>query len=373
MFSIIIVIGTRPEAIKLAPIIREAKKKKELKAYVCSSSQHEELLQTHLSELEINVDYAIVPNREKLTIGRQVSKMLFEFDQLFETCRPDLVVTQGDTSTAFAASMAAFYSLIPVAHIESGLRTKQKQSPWPEETHRVMIDEVSDLFFAPTEKAKLNLLKEGKAPERVWVTGNTSIDNLRYYSSRFECSSEKRRPYVLVTIHRRENHGEPLKNISLALIKLSELYPEIDFIFFLHPNPHVCGPAKEILKGKDNIKLIHPLDYISFIKQLKDSLFVITDSGGLQEEAPYFGKPVVIVRETTERVEGLDAKTAILSGTEQASIIKIVSQLLSDKALFNSMSRVHLSYGDGFAGEKIVNVIVDELTHKRSELIGRIH
>ncbi|ROT47764.1 non-hydrolyzing UDP-N-acetylglucosamine 2-epimerase [Candidatus Cardinium hertigii] len=288
--------------------------------------------------------------------------MLPQLDNMLKKLRPDVILVQGDTTTAFLAALAGFYAHIPVIHIETGLRTGNIYAPWPEEMHRCFIDKVSSYFFAPTHQAKNNLIKEGVSSDKIWVVGNTSIDAIRLiYNKGYQSNSEYKTKFILVTIHRRENHGKVLKEICSALRTLAKQFPKIKIVFCLHPNPPVSTPAKAILSNMDNIDCIPPVDHIAFIKLLKACSFVITDSGGIQEEVTFIEKPILVVRSITERPEVIESGRGILVGTSKANIIKTASTLLNNPIVLARMSKVHFPYGDGYAAQKIVHILEQEL------------
>jgi len=358
MKSILTVIGTRPEAIKLAPFLSAVHKSKRLKSKVCVTRQHTDLLDPFLLQLKIEAHYHFEENNEKGGLLHQnAANIIKQFATILAESKPDLVVVQGDTTTAFAGALSAFYARIPVAHVEAGLRTGQLDAPWPEEGHRSLIDRLATFFFAPTVKAKEILISEGIPSEKIWVVGNTSMDAIRLARKPLQGAAKSRN--IVVTMHRRENQGEVMKEICHALRFLSQKFPEVKIQFVLHPA--VRRNVIDELSGISNIVLIEPMDHSSFIQLLDESLFVVTDSGGIQEEAPFMGKPVVVIRKTTERPEGVEAGTALLVGTQSSAIIGCCTQLLENEELLNSMSKVHFPYGDGYAAEKIVTILEGEL------------
>ena len=359
MKSILTVIGTRPEAIKLAPLLSAINESHSFKSKVCITRQHTDLLDPFLASLKNVINYAFDRAEKGNSLHQSAEQMLKQFAKIFKESKPDLVIVQGDTTTAFIAALSAFYASIPVAHVEAGLRTGNIDSPWPEEAHRSMITTLATYFFAPTQEAKENLLNEGISPQKIWVVGNTSIDALRLARSPIKSSANLRK--VVVTAHRRENHGEPFKEICRAVRNLAQLYPEIRITFLIHPNPAVRGPAMELLSGIENVDLIEPMDHQSFIQLLDESFFIITDSGGIQEEAPFLGKPVVVIREETERPEGVKAGTAKIVGTQSSAIINCCKELIENEEMYKRMSKIHFPYGDGYASERIVRVLENEL------------
>lgn len=356
MKSILTVIGTRPEAIKLFPLLDAISKNKRFKNEVCVTGQHTDLLYPFLANLKIPVNYHFENNKQRSTLHQSAANILEQFGPVFEKSKPDLVVVQGDTTTAFIAALAAFYSCLPIAHIEAGLRTGHLHSPWPEEGHRYLISKLATYFFTPTLQAKETLILEGVSSEKIWVVGNTSIDAIRLARKPQKPSSHAKSRNIVVTVHRRENHGEPLIAICQALSSITELFQDIQIKFLLHPNPAVHATATRLLSGIKNIDLIEPMDHPSFIQLLDESTFIITDSGGIQEEATFMGKPVLITRTTTERTEGIEAGTARLVGTKTSHIVACCKELLEKPDVLTAMSKVHLPYGDGYAAEQILNI-----------------
>ncbi len=355
MKTVLTVIGTRPEAIKLAPVLAAMSKNQRLKSQVCITWQHTHLLDPFLIALDIPITYQLEIHEQLHTLSLKAAQILKQFASILEAAQPDLVIVQGDTTTAFIAALAASYSQIPIAHVEAGLRTGSLTSPWPEEAHRCLIDRLTTFFFAPTEEARKTLLAEGTPHEKIWVVGNTSIDALRLMRAPSKKNSKNRN--IVVTVHRRENQGKPLEAICSALRKIADEFSDVTILFFLHPNPAVRDPALKLLSGIPRIKLMDPTDHTSFVRIMDDSLFVMTDSGGIQEEAPFMGKPVVIVRDTTERPEGIEAGTARLVGTQSENIFTCCKDLLENPETLTRMSKVHFPYGDGFAAERIVEIL----------------
>lgn len=366
MKSILTIIGTRPEAIKLSPLLSVLKKRPHFKSEVCLTGQHTDLLDPFLSHLNIVSTYRCESGDNKARLVNSATHILQQLSHIFLLSKPDLILLQGDTTTAFAAALAAFYAQIPSAHIEAGLRTGNMSSPWPEEGHRCLISRLATFFFAPTERAKIQLMQEGLSEDKIWVVGNTSIDALRQLKEEFFLDPISQRRQIVVTVHRRENQGRPLQEICLALMRLAKQFTDLHIYFLLHPNPHVRRPVQEILSGIENITLLEPLDHISFIRILDESLFVITDSGGIQEEAPFMGKPVIVVRDTTERPEGVHEGTAKLVGTEASKIFACCKELLEDEENLKNMSRIHFPYGDGYAAEKIVDILEKQLFESKT-------
>lgn len=361
MKSILTVIGTRPEAIKLQPIINAIDANKGFKNKVCITQQHTDLLDPFLLNVDISCVYHFDKERKGKSLHQSAASILEQFVPVFRDSKPDLVLVQGDTTTAFVAALAAFYSCIPVGHIEAGLRTGHLYSPWPEEGHRCLISKLATYSFAPTKQARQTLLNEGIPSEKIWVVGNTSIDAVRLARKSSVSFSNSNRKVIVATVHRRENHGEPLKEICQALLAVAQEYSDVQIKFFVHPNPAVRKTVLEMLSGVTNIILMEPVDHISFVQCLEECAFIITDSGGIQEEAPFMGKPIIITRDTTERPEGILEGTARLVGTKKENIIDCCKELLENKETLKAMSKVHFPYGDGYAADYIIKILEDEL------------
>lgn len=361
MKSILTVIGTRPEAIKLAPILSVLDQSKRFVSKVCLTRQHTDLLDAFVLDLNIKADYQLQTDGKPKSLHQSAAQILEQFNEVLVKSKPDLVVVQGDTTTAFTCALAAFYARIPIAHVEAGLRTGSLAAPWPEEAHRCLIDRLATYFFAPTEEAKKRLLLEGTPLDKIWVVGNTSIDAIRLAltpSPNRLAPSQSRK--IIVTVHRRENHGRRLEKICDAIHSLAERFPKFRILFFLHPNPDVRDPAIKMLSGIKNVDLLEPLSHASFIQLLNESLFVVTDSGGIQEETSLLGKPVLVLRDMTERPESIMAGTSQLIGTESSKIIASCTELIENEEMRARMSKIHFSYGDGYAAEKIVNILNKE-------------
>lgn len=327
------------------------------------------MLQQILNVFELVPDINLSLMEENQSLASFSSRAIDALDWYIKNFLPHLVIVQGDTTTTFIAALASYYNEIPIAHIEAGLRTWNKKSPFPEEINRVLTTKLSDYHFAPTEWAKTNLIKEGISEERVWVTGNTVIDALLYASEKIEKSPPKinslpedfiydgsNHELILITGHRRENFGIGFKNICNAIADLATMFPNIHFVYPVHLNPNVKKPVFNLLGGIKNVHLIEPLNYLQFVLLMKRSKLILTDSGGIQEEAPSLGKPVLVMRETSERPEGIEAGTVKLIGTQKYSIIKNVAELLTSSEIYNAMSKVHNPYGDGKASERIVTI-----------------
>ena len=374
MSKLLLVFGTRPEAIKMSPVFHALKEQYEIK--VCVTAQHRQMLDQVLSIFNIVPDYDLNVMEKNQDLFSLTSKILLSFKAVLNDFRPDLVLVHGDTTTAMSAALASFYQNIPVGHIEAGLRTHKIDSPFPEEMNRQVVSRIANLHFSPTLLAKNNLMKEGIKEANIHVTGNTVIDALfskldivrkkefsdSLISSLPFLSSEKisLNKIVLVTGHRRENFGRGFKEICEALREIAVDNPEIRIVYPVHMNPNVLEPVNKILSGIDNIYLIQPLDYLDFIKLMDISYFILTDSGGIQEEAPSLGKPVLVMRDNTERPEAVDAKTVILVGPIKTKIVSSVNRLLSDEEMYEAMSKAHNPYGDGKASQRILKIIKDE-------------
>lgn len=361
MKKILFVFGTRPEAIKCCPVVIEMKNRKEFDVKVCVTGQHKEMLQQVLDVFDIQPDYNLAIMKENQTLFDVTSNILSAIKEVYEKERPDIILVHGDTTTAFVAGLAAFYMKIPVGHIEAGLRTHNLYSPYPEEFNRQAIGLLAEYHFSPTQAAADNLIEEGKQNDKIWVTGNTSIDALKttvredYTSPLLEWSGNRR--LVVLTAHRRENCGKPLCDMFNAIRRVAEEFKDIAILFPAHPNPVVQTTAKEILGVVDNIKIIPPLDVIDFHNMIARSYLVLTDSGGIQEEAPALGKPVLVMRDTTERPEGVEAGTLRLVGTQEEDIYHAFVELLTDREIYNKMSNAKNPYGDGFASRRIADVL----------------
>ena len=381
MKKIILVFGTRPEAIKMAPLVKELERyPDEFRTLVCVTGQHREMLDQVLRLFEIKPDYDLNIMQKGQTLYDITSKVLCGFGQVLQKECPDLVLVHGDTTTSMAAALAAFYEQIPVGHVEAGLRTGNIYSPWPEEMNRQITGRISVLDFAPTEFGRSNLRKENVPDDRIVVTGNTVIDALYYVVDKIKADdnlrgslekgiceqgydinrlTESGKRLVLITGHRRENFGEGFRNICKALDTLSKNYPDVDFVYPMHLNPNVRVPIHEAFDGHlpQNLFFIEPLDYFYFVLMMEKSTIVLTDSGGIQEEAPGLGKPVVVMRDTTERPEAVEAGTVKLVGTDYDKITGEISRLLDDREYYQTMSQAVNPYGDGKACPRIVDFI----------------
>ncbi|MCX6027575.1 MAG: UDP-N-acetylglucosamine 2-epimerase (non-hydrolyzing) [Chloroflexi bacterium] len=364
--KVLSVLGTRPEAIKLAPVIHRLQETVGIEAPLCVTAQHRHMLDQVLHLFDLHPQHDLGLMQENQTLAGLTAAAVERLDPVLQVERPDWVLVQGDTTTVMAASLAAFYHHIRVGHVEAGLRTDDKYQPFPEEINRRVTSVVADLHFAPTEHARQNLLHEGIADDRIYVTGNTVIDALHLAAAMpfdWEHSPLAGLPrdsrLVLVTAHRRENFGAPLERICRALLSLAARFaPEVHFVYPVHLNPNVDGPVREMLSHAAGITLLPPLDYLPMVNLLKRSALVLTDSGGVQEEAPGLGKPVLVMREVTERPEGVAAGTVHLVGTDQAAIEREVTRLLTDGKAYAAMAQAVNPYGDGHAAERIVDALV---------------
>ena len=361
MKKIMLVFGTRPEAIKMCPLVNELKTRGELQTIVCVTGQHRQMLDQVLEAFHVVPDYDLSIMKEKQTLFDITTNILNRIKEVLEQEKPDVVLVHGDTSTTFVTALACFYLQIPVGHVEAGLRTYNIYSPYPEEFNRQAVGIVSQYNFAPTELSKQNLLNEGKRPERIYVTGNTAIDALKttvradYTHPELEWAKGSR--LILITAHRRENLGEPMKNMFRAIRRVMEEHPDVKAIYPIHMNPVVRQTADEILGGEERIRIIEPLEVLDFHNFLARSYLILTDSGGIQEEAPSLGKPVLVMRDTTERPEGIAAGTLKLVGTDEDVIYENFKLLLEDTAEYAKMSSASNPYGDGFACMRIADIL----------------
>lgn len=365
MKKVILVFGTRPEAIKMCPLVNEFKKREELQTVVCVTGQHRQMLDMVLEAFDVIPDYDLSIMKDKQTLFDVTTNILNRIKKVLEKEMPDVVLVHGDTSTTFVTALACFYMQIPVGHVEAGLRTYNIYSPYPEEFNRQAVSIISKFNFAPTELSKQNLLKEGKDPNSIYVTGNTAIDALKttvcenYTHPELEWAKGSR--LIMITAHRRENLGEPMRHMFKAIRRVMDKYPNVKAIYPIHMNPVVREIANEFLSGDDRIHIIEPLDVLDFHNFLNCSYLILTDSGGIQEEAPSLGKPVLVMRDTTERPEGIAAGTLKLVGTEEETIYNEFSRLLSDKEEYEAMSKASNPYGDGHTCERIADVLIRNL------------
>lgn len=361
--KVMIVFGTRPEAIKMAPLILQLKKQSEkFETMTVVTAQHRQMLDQVLQTFNIEPDIDLNIMIKQQTLTDITVKILAKLDKLLKEMKPDIILVHGDTTTTFAASLAAFYNQVRIGHVEAGLRTWEKYSPFPEEMNRQMTDAVIDLYFAPTMQSKVNLIKENHDEKNIFVTGNTAIDALKvtvqehYHHDVLEQILSNHR-LILVTMHRRENQGEPMRRVFRTLRQVVEAHDDVEVIYPVHLSPAVQEAAKEILSNHPQIHLIEPLDVVDFHNIAARSYFIMSDSGGVQEEAPSLGKPVLVLRDTTERPEGVTAGTLKLVGTESENIREAMETLLTDETVYHQMSQASNPYGDGRASERIVEAI----------------
>lgn len=370
--KILSIFGTRPEAVKMAPVIQALAAASNFTAKVCVTAQHRQMLDQVLELFSIRPDYDLDIMRDDQDLFDLTGRILLALRRVLQIEKPDLVLVQGDTTTSFVGSLAAFYLQIPVGHIEAGLRTGNIHAPFPEEANRAMTSRLAALHFAPTEQARRNLHTEGIPADTVHVTGNTVIDALLWVRERAAATAtenqydmfgsaehiiRERRPYVLITGHRRENFGQGFQDICEAIAVLAVHHPETHFIYPVHLNPNVQGPVYSLLKAKDNVHLIPPLDYAPFVLAMDHARLILTDSGGVQEEAPSLGKPVLVMRETTERPEAVAAGTVLLVGTDKQRIIRETERLLTDHDAYRRMAGQINPYGDGRAAARIIKIL----------------
>ena len=364
MIKVLSIFGTRPEAIKMAPLVKELEKRNEIKSIVCVTAQHREMLDQVLEVFDIKPDYDLNIMKKGQTLSEITSRVLLGLEEIIQKEKPNIILVHGDTTTTFAGALAAFYNGVDIGHVEAGLRTWNKYSPFPEEMNRQMVDRMTDMFFAPTEVSKTNLLNEGIEDNKIYITGNTAIDAMKYtvkedYNNEvFDWLGDSK--FILLTAHRRENLGEPMRNIFKAVRRIVLNNEDVKVIYPIHMNPIVRKIAKEILEGIDRIKLIEPLEVFDFHNFINRSYLILTDSGGIQEEAPSLGKPVLVLRDTTERPEGIEAGTLKLVGTDEENIYKETINLLNNKEEYNKMSKASNPYGDGNASKYIVDAIIDK-------------
>ena len=361
--KVMTVFGTRPEAIKMAPLVLELQKQSQrFEAITTVSAQHREMLDQVLDIFHIKPDYDLNIMHARQTLTDITSNVLINLDKILKEAKPDIVLVHGDTTTTFAASVAAFYNQIPIGHVEAGLRTWEKYSPYPEEMNRQMTDAMTDLYFAPTNQSKANLLKENHKEDNIFITGNTAIDALKqtvdkeYHHDILDKVSPDNK-LILLTMHRRENQGEPMRRVFKVIREVVESREDVEVIYPVHLSPAVQEVAKEILGNTERIHLISPLDVVDFHNLAARSYFIMTDSGGVQEEAPSLGKPVLVLRDKTERPEGVEAGTLKLVGTESEKVKKEMEELLDNDAEYQRMAQAKNPYGDGKASERILDAI----------------
>lgn len=359
--KVMTIFGTRPETIKMAPLVKELQSRPQVQTIVCVTAQHRQMLDQVLQAFEIEPDYDLDIMQQGQTLSDVTSRVLNGLEDIMKTEKPDIVLVHGDTTTTFAGALAAYYQQIPVGHVEAGLRTYQKYSPYPEEMNRQMVGVMADLHFAPTYKSMENLLREGKKRENIIVTGNTAIDALKTtvrddYSSELLNWAQGSRLLVL-TAHRRENLGAPMYRMFRAIKRIVDLYEDVKMVYPVHLNPIVQRAAHEVFGNDPKIRLVEPMDVIDFHNLLSRSYLILTDSGGIQEEAPSLGKPVIVLRDTTERPEGVEAGTLKLAGTDEMTIYHLLDELLNNSEEYHRMSCAKNPYGDGEASRKIVDFL----------------
>lgn len=368
MIKVLSIFGTRPEAIKMAPLIKELESRKEIKSIVCVTAQHREMLDQVLDTFKIKPDYDLNIMQQGQTLGDITTRALNGLEKVVKNVKPDIVLVHGDTTTTFAGALAAFYNGVFIGHVEAGLRTNDKYAPFPEEMNRQMVDCLSDLYFAPTNLSKENLLKENKDEKKIFVTGNTVIDAMSttitddYTHPALDWIKQDER-MILLTAHRRENLGEPMHHIFKAIRRIVDEFSDVKVIYPIHMNPRVREVAQEIFANCDKVKLIDPLEVFDFHNFQNKSYLILTDSGGIQEEAPSLGKPVLVLRDTTERPEGIEAGTLKLVGTDEEKIYNETKKLLTNQNEYKKMSQATNPYGDGHASKYIVDIIIDTLNN----------
>jgi len=362
--KIILVFGTRPEAIKMAPVVKELlKRPNEFDTKVCVTGQHREMLDQVLEVFDIHPDYDLNIMQTNQDLYDVTSRILLGMRDVLKQERPDMVLVHGDTTTSSIAALAAFYQQIPVGHVEAGLRTNNIYSPWPEEMNRQLNGRLCTWHFAPTERARQNLLRENIPDDHIIVTGNTVIDALQWVAASGKAHTpqfgrDESRRMVLITGHRRENFGSGLEHICHAINNLAERFADVDFVYPIHLNPNIRKPVRQIINGnRSNIYLLEPLSYLEFVAMMQQSTLILTDSGGIQEEAPAFGKPVLVMRDTTERPEAIESGVARLVGTDHSTIEAAVSELLTNQEVYHTMSNTTNPFGDGHAAYKIVDFL----------------
>ncbi|ABE35305.1 UDP-N-acetylglucosamine 2-epimerase [Paraburkholderia xenovorans LB400] len=371
MKKIAVVFGTRPEAIKMAPVIRALKASSTLQPVVIATAQHREMLDQVMDVFDIGSDYDLDLMRPDQTLSGITSRLITSLDDVLRDVKPSATLVQGDTTTVLAASLVSFYNHIPVGHVEAGLRTRDLRNPFPEEMNRVVTGRLAKWHFAPTQASAQNLLDEGVSSDTVFMTGNTVIDALleaRRHASKMPCHVADGRRLLLVTTHRRENFGEPLKRICSAVLELLARHDSLDIMFPVHPNPNVSVVVHSLLGNHPRVVLCKPLDYLSFIAAMEAAHIIISDSGGVQEEAPALGKPVLVLRDETERPEAVSSGVAALVGTETARIVESVERLLLDRSEYARMAKGASPYGDGLSAKRIVAILEDSLLGYRSSM-----
>lgn len=363
MIKVLSIFGTRPEAIKMAPLVKELESRKEIESIVCVTAQHREMLDQVLNTFSIKADYDLNIMKQGQTLGEITTRALVGLEEVIKECKPNIVLIHGDTTTTFAGALAAFYNQVAIGHVEAGLRTYDKYSPFPEEMNRQMVDCMTDMYFAPTELSKENLLKENINESKIYVTGNTVIDAMKttvtnnYKHKELEWIKANER-MILLTAHRRENLGSPMRNIFKAIKRIVDEFSDVKVIYPIHMNPKVREVANDVFKDCDRVKLIEPLEVFDFHNFQNKAYLILTDSGGIQEEAPSLGKPVLVLRDTTERPEGIEAGTLKLVGTNENIIYEETKKLLENQEEYDKMSKASNPYGDGNSSKYIVDAII---------------
>ena len=366
------IFGTRPEAIKMAPLVKELESRSEIESIVCVTAQHREMLDQVLKTFKITPDYDLNIMKQSQTLSDVTIRALNGLEGVIKEVKPDIVLVHGDTTTTFAGALAAFYNQVAIGHVEAGLRTNNKYSPFPEEMNRQMVDCMTDMYFAPTNLSKENLLKESKEESKIYVTGNTVIDAMsttvdnNYIHPELEWFKPGEK-MILLTVHRRENLGNPMQHIFKAIKKIVDEFSDVKVIYPIHMNPQIREIANKIFEGCNKVKLIEPLEVFEFHNFQNKSYIILTDSGGIQEEAPALGKPVLVLRETTERTEGIEAGTLKLVGTDEEKIYNETKKLLTDSKEYEKMSHASNPYGDGHASKRIVDAIIAKFNSKSEE------
>ena len=359
------IFGTRPEAIKMAPLVKELENREEIESIVCVTAQHREMLDQVLETFNIKPNYDLDIMKQGQTLSDITCRVIKGLEDVIKVVKPDIVLVHGDTTTTFAGALAAFYQQVDIGHVEAGLRTNNKYSPYPEEMNRQMVDCMTDMYFAPTNLSKQNLLNENIDDRKIYVTGNTAIDAMattvkeNYSHSELDWIKDNER-LILVTAHRRENLGDPMRHIFKAIRRIVDEFSDVKVLYPIHLNPKVREVAHEIFDGCDRVKLIEPLEVFDFHNFINKCYMIMSDSGGVQEEAPSLGKPVLVLRDTTERPEGIDAGTLKLVGTDEENIYREAKLLLTDKDEYDKMSKASNPYGDGHASERIVDAIIQK-------------
>lgn len=369
MIKVMSVFGTRPEAIKMAPLVKELEKREEIENIICVTAQHRQMLDQVLETFDIKPNYDLDIMKQGQTLTEITSRVLVGLENVIKEAKPDIILVHGDTTTTFAGALAAFYNQVAIGHVEAGLRTNDKYSPFPEEMNRQMVDCMADMYFAPTVLSKKNLLAENVDEDKIYVTGNTAIDAMSttvtkdYNHPELDWINKNER-LILVTAHRRENLGEPMKHIFKAIRRIVDEFEDVKVLYPIHMNPKVRETAYEIFDGCDRIRLIEPLEVFDFHNFINKSYMIMSDSGGVQEEAPSLGKPVLVLRDTTERPEGIEAGTLKLIGTDEENIYNEAKILLTNREEYEKMSKASNPYGDGHASERIVDAIVTKFTDR---------